>query len=130
MKTFADLHDAELYGLRHDADGQTVECVFRTADGQDAVLLLSGVTKFRCTDFGLQNVVLELVSTAWQEVGLDDLRSHISWLSSTADDEQLVGADELEATVREVVAGKLQCVFLVPSWGAQLGATAAKVELR
>ena len=130
MKTTSDLHDAELYCLRHDAAGEIVQCMFRTSEQQDAVLLLSGVTMFRCADFGLQNVVLELVSTAWQDVGLDVLRSQISWLSSTADGEQLSSADELEAVVQEIAVGRLQCVFLVPSWGAQLCATANKVELR
>lgn len=129
MKTLTDLHDAELYALRHEADGKTVECVFRTSEGEDAVLLLNGVTRFRCTDFGLQNVALELVSTVSQEVGLDDLRSYIAWLSSTADGEQLVDANEIDAIVQSVATGKLHCVFLIPSWGAQLGATAANVQL-
>lgn len=130
MRTVPDLHDAELYGLRHDAGAQAVQCVFRTAEGKDTVLLLRGVTKFRCTDFGLQNVVLELVCTAWQAISLDDLRRQISWLLSTSDGEQLASAAELEVVVQEVLAGRLQCVFLIPSWGAQIVATAAQVELR
>lgn len=128
MNSIPNLHDAELYALRHDSNAGTVQCVFRTGDGQDAVLLLSGVTKFRCTDFGLQNVVLELVGTAWQEVAPEDLRSYVGWLSTTTEGEQLAKPEEIELTVRDVLEGRLQCVFMIPSWGSQLGAIAAKVE--
>lgn len=128
MSKIIDVHDAELYALRHDASAGTVQCVFRSAEGQEAVLLLSGISKFRCTDFGLQNVVLELVSTAWQEVSPDDLRSYVAWLFTTADGEQLAKADELELVVQDVVERRSQCLFLIPSWGAQLGAIAARIE--
>lgn len=130
MNAINDLHDAELYALRHDVTAQSVQCLFRTVEGQDVALELSGVIKFRCSDFGLQNVVLELSSTAWQKIGLEDLRSQIAWLCSTADGERLVSVDELKVIQEDVVSGRLQCVFLVPSWGAQLAAISSKVELR
>jgi hypothetical protein len=128
MSNIPNLHDAELYALRHDSNVGTVQCVFRTGEGQDAVLLLSGVAKFRCTDFGLQNVVLELVSTAWQEVDPEDLRSYVGWLSATTDGEQLAKPEEIALTVQDVLEGRSHCVFLIPSWGSQLGAIAARVE--
>ena len=130
MSEISDLHDAELYALRHDVDAGTVQCVFRTAEGRDSVLLLSGITQFRCTDFGLQNVVLELVGTPWQALELEELRSYVSWLSSTTDGEQVANPDAIEQSVQGVLEGKAHCVFLIPSWGAQLGAIAAKVEWR
>lgn len=128
MSEIPDLHDAELYALRHDMDAGTVQCMFRTAESRDSVLLLSGITQFRCTDFGLQNVVLELVGTPWQAVELAELRSYVGWLFSTTDGDQLAKPDAIEQTAQEVAEGKAHCVFLIPSWGAQLGAIAAKVE--
>ena len=128
MKITPNLHDAELYALRHDANSGTVESVFRTVAGEDAALLLSGVTRFRCTDFGLQNVVFELMSTAWQQISFEDLHSYVIWLYTTADGEQLVSAEKIEQIVQDVMQGKLQCVFLIPSWGAQLGAIAAEMK--
>ena len=130
MSNIPNLHDAELYALRHDSSAGTVQCMFRTGDGRDVVLLLSGVIKFRCTDFGLQNVALELVSTAWQEVDPEDLRSYVGWLSATTDGEQLAKPEEVELTVQDILGGGLHCVFLIPSWGSQLGAIATKVEWR
>lgn len=128
MSDIPNLHDAELYAVRHDSSGDTVQCVFSTPEGVDAVLLLGGVTKFRCTDFGLQNVVLELVGTPWQELDPEKLRSYVSWLSGTTDGEQLAEPEEIGLIVREVLEGKAHCVFLIPSWGCQLGAITAKVE--
>lgn len=130
MNSIPDMHDAELYALCHDLSIGSVRCLFRTSEGQEAVLLLSGVSKFRCTDFGLQNVVLELVSTAWQEVAPENLHSYVSWLSVTAEGEQLASAEDIELTVRNVLEGSAHCVFLIPSWGSQLGAIVKKVELQ
>ena len=127
MTDLHSLHDAELYAMRHDLSDDTVECVFSTTEGRDAVLLMSGVTRFRCTDFGLQNVVLELVGTPWQDMHPEKLRSYVSWLSATTDGEQLTMPEEIELIVRDVLEGRSHCVFLIPSWGCQLGAIAAKV---
>lgn len=118
MSDIPNLHDAELYAVRHDSNGDTVQCVFSTPAGGNAVLLLRGVTKFRCTDFGLQNVVLELVGTPWQELNAEKLRAYVSWLSGTTDGEQLAKPEETELIVREVLEGRAHCVFLIPSWVA------------
>lgn len=128
MTDLHSLHDAELYALRHDLSDDAVECVFRTTEGRDAVLLMSGVTRFRCTDFGLQNVVLELVGAPWQDMHPEKLRSYVSWLSTTTDGEQLTMPEEIELIVRDVLEGRSHRVFLIPSWGCQLGAIASKVE--
>jgi hypothetical protein len=130
MNSIPDLHDAELYAMHHDASAGTIQCFFRTEDSKEIEVILTGVTKFRCTDFGLQNVVLICVSTAWQEITTEELRSYIAWVSTTVDGEQLAKLDQIELVLQNVLNGSLHCIFVLPSWGAQMGAVAEKVEWR
>jgi hypothetical protein len=123
-----ELHDAELYAVRHDPWSSTVECIFRTVDGHDLTLLLTDVEKFRCSDFGLQNVVLELtVIDSAQRPMQDELRGRLEWMSGTSDGESLSSEQEVEAAVQHVLNGKYVLVSLVPSWGAQVCALAKGV---
>lgn len=126
-----DLHDAELYAVRHDAASSTVECVFRKVDGADLTLLLTGVERFRCSDFGLQNVVLELIVVdATQRPRQGDLRAHLQWIASTSDRENLLSAQEIDTAIQNVLDGKCILVSLIPSWGAQICALAQSVDWR
>jgi hypothetical protein len=128
MSNIPNMHDAELHALHHDPITETIQCTFRTAENQQIALVLSGVKKFRCTDFGLQNVVLDLLSTAWQKSDTIDLQSHVSWLSMNEAGDQLANPEEIEQTIQSIVSGKLQALFLIPSWGSQLGAVASAVQ--
>jgi hypothetical protein len=126
-----ELHDAELSGIRHDAAAKTVECVFRRPGGQYSTLVLEEIEQFRCTDFGRQNVVLQLIVHGVNETLLEDeLRSHVAWMSATADGEQLANPAEIDAVVKRVLSGVLLLIVLVPSWGAQLTATANRISWR
>lgn len=123
-----ELHDAELIGIRHDEKDGTVELAFRKPDGQSAKILLIGVVQFRCTDFGLQNVVFQLVVTGANEaVSGDEIRSHVAWMSTADNKEELASGAEIEAVVKLVKTDKLLLVVLTPSWGAQVVATAKDI---
>jgi hypothetical protein len=124
-----DLHDAALFAIRHDATAKTLECVFLKPTGQHSTLVLDEVKQFRCTDFGMQNVVLRLVvHGANRTLSEDELRSHISWISATTDGEQLTSPAEIDDVIKRVAANELVLIVLVPSWGAELAATARKVS--
>jgi hypothetical protein len=121
----SDLHDAELRGVHHDPSKQTIECSFANEDGSFAKMILSGVERFRFTDFGVQNVVLRmLVADSIHHLTEADIRGHISWISSTSDGEQLRAQDDIDSDVRRVLAGNAMLMILVPSWGAQFAAIA------
>lgn len=123
-------HDAEMYSLYHDVLAQTVECMFRNVEGEQVILCLEKVSGFRCTDFGLQNVALDLLSTTWQPISEDDLQGYVSWMRSTSDGEKLESAEAVKATVQDVLSGRRHFVFLIPSWGAQFAAIAEAVLLK
>lgn len=130
MISFADLRGAELYALRKDSFAKTVHCAFRIADGSDAVLLLSGVTQLRCTDFGTKNVVFELVGTPWEKLDPLSLLAYVNWFFGATESEHLVKPEEFESVMRDLLEGRSHGVFLIPSLGGQLGAVATKVELQ
>lgn len=124
-----ELHDAELTGMRHDAKGETIELVFRKPDGQCSSILLNGIVQFRCTDFGLQNVVFELIVNGVNEtLSEDEIRSHVIWMSITDSREQLANPVEIEAIVKLVSMDKLLLIVLMPSWGAQVVATTKDIS--
>lgn len=124
-----ELHDAELTGMRHDGKNGTVELVFCKPGGQCCSILLNGIVQFRCTDFGLQNVVFELiVNGANETLSEDQIRSHVTWLSTTDSREQLASPAEIEAIVKLVLMDELSLVVLMPSWGAQVVATSKDVS--
>jgi hypothetical protein len=128
-KPIPDLHDAELYAVRHDTASCTVECVLRKVDGHDLTLTLTGIERFRCSDFGLQNVVLELiVIDTTRRPTQDEIRGHLQWISATSDGESLLGAKEIETAVQNVLDGKYVLVSMTPSWGAQMCALAKGVD--
>lgn len=128
-KPIPDLHDAELYAVRHDTESCTVECVFRKVDGHDLTLTLTGIERFRCSDFGLQNVVLELIVIDMTgRPTQDELRRHLQWISATSDGESLLSAQEIESSVQSVLDGKYVLVTLIPSWGAQICALAKGID--
>ncbi len=128
-KPIPDLHDAELYAIRHNTESCTVECVFRKVDGHDLTLTLTGIERFRCSDFGLQNVVLELiVIDTTRRPTQDELRGHLQWISATSDGGSLLSAQEVEAAVQNVLDGKYVLVSLIPSWGAQVRALAKGID--
>jgi hypothetical protein len=122
-KPIPHLHDAELLAICHDPASGKIECTFRKVDAHDVTLSLTGIEKFRCSDFGLQNVVLELVvAGGTQQLKPEELRAHIRWISGTSDGEVLATSSEIDCAVQNVLDGKWLLVFLIPSWGAQLGA--------
>lgn len=128
-ESICSLHDAELCALSQDAEAGNLQCVFRTVDGRCVTLLLGGVTKFRCTDFGMQNVVFQLVvSDSTHTINPQDVHTYVTWMSATAEGEQLAQPREIQVSIDQVLSGRSRCVFLIPSWGAQLGAIAATVE--
>lgn len=128
-KLETELHDAELYAVRHDATSGTVECIFRKVDGFDLTLSLTGIERFRCSDFGLQNVVLELiVIDTTRRATQEEVRGHLQWISTTSDGENLSSAKEIETAVQNVLDGKYVLVSLTPSWGAQMCALAKGVD--
>lgn len=128
-KPLPELHDAELYAVRHEVASNAVECIFRKADGYDLTVSLAGVERFRCTDFGLQNVVLELiVIDATDRSKEGELRGHLQWISATSDGENLAKAQEIETAVQNVLDGKYILVSLIPSWGAQICALAKGLD--
>ncbi|WP_162572210.1 hypothetical protein [Variovorax sp. PBL-H6] len=128
-KPIPDLHDAELYAVRHDTSSGTVECVVRKVDGHDPTLTLTGIERFRCSDFGLQNVVLELiVIDTTRRPTQHELRGHLQWISATFDGESLLSAQETEAAVQNMLDGRYVLVSLIPSWGAQIRALAQSID--
>jgi hypothetical protein len=123
------LHDAELFAIRHDGTAKTLECVFRQPTGKQSTLVLDAVEQLRCTDFGMQNVVLQLiVHGANQTLSKDELRSHISWMSETSDGAQLKSPAQIDKILNRVVANDLVLIVLIPSWGAELTATASSIS--
>jgi hypothetical protein len=126
-----DLHDAELHALHHDSKFDVLECAFRTSSGDEVVLALQGATRFRCTDFGRQNVVLELiVVSSAEDMSREMLFSNLKWMASTSEDELLSSRQEIDEEVNQVLKGAKCCVILIPSWGARLIALASGVEWR
>lgn len=128
MKKFNDFHDAELHCLQHDLGSNTVQCSFRTPEGRNVTLIMRGVTNFRCTDFGLQNVAFELICTASQEVAKEDICKYAKWITSSTEADKLVAPKDLESEIDAILKNEKHCIFLIPSWGAQFGAIATKVE--
>ncbi len=128
LNTWAHLHDAELFAIRNDPGSSEVEFVFRKVDGCDSTLLLTGVQRFRCSDFGLQNVVLQLVVfDPKQQPTLDEIRQHVQWISTTSDGERVSTELEIETAAQDVLEGRVVLVRLIPSWGAQAGALAKSI---
>ena len=123
------LHDAELVGLNRDGPAGAIECSFRCpVDGKVATLRLLGVQSFRCTDFGLQNVVLETVIISGEGSDVRELERHLRWIATTSDNEFLTNSDQLARTLQAIESGRLVLVVIIPSWGAQLAAVARNVE--
>jgi hypothetical protein len=124
-----ELHDAQLNGVLRDALAQTVDLVFMKADGQYVTVVLSEVAQFRCTDFGLQNVVFQfIVQDVNETLTESEIKSKVTWMFTNDSGELLANATEIEAVVRLVMTGKILLIVLTPSWGAQLVATAKGIS--
>lgn len=119
-----ELHDAQLNGVRRDEATQTVELVFLKADGQYLTVVLSEVSQFRCTDFGLQNVVFQfIVQGANESLTESEIKFKVVWMLTNDSNELLANDSEIDTIVRLVMGGEILLVVLTPSWGAQLVAT-------
>lgn len=128
-KLVPELHDAELISLRYEEKTKTIELVFIGADAQYATLILNEVRQFRCTDFGLQNVVFELVIHGVNEVLTENaIRSNVVWMFTNDSREQLANSAEIEAVVQLVLEKRILLIVMTPSWGAQIVATADRTS--
>lgn len=116
-----ELHDAELIDMCHDSKSKTIELRFIGTDGQHVNFILSGIKQFRCTDFGLQNVVFQLVVHGINEVLTEsEINSNLVWMFTNDSREILATTAEIDSIVELVMTKKNLMVVLTPSCGAQL----------
>jgi hypothetical protein len=116
-----ELHDAELIDMRHDSESKTIELRFLGVDKQYVAFTLSGIEQFRCTDFGLQNVVFQLAVHGVNEVLTEsEINSNLAWMFTNNSGEKLATDAEIESIGKLVMSEKILIVVLTPSCGAQL----------
>jgi hypothetical protein len=128
MKIFDYLHDAEIVGLRMDRPRASFTCELLMPDGQRIDLRMSGVTGLRCTDFGLQNVVLDVSGSVLWPADAELLRTEIAWILH-GHERQVTGPDNaVEQALARVISGAQHCIAFIPSWGARIGVLADRVD--
>lgn len=128
--SFAQFHDAELNGIEHDRLSTTVKLVFALADNSRACLLFREVSGLRVVDYGTQNVVSRLLTSgeADSDFNSDDISRNVSWVYGTADGGHVIDENRLAGVVTAVASKKLLLFMLEPSWGAEVGIVARKLD--
>ncbi len=115
-----ELHDAELIEMRHDSKSKTMELRFLDAGEQPVDLTLSQIKQFRCTDFGLQNVVFQFVVHGVNEALTEsEINSNLTWMYTNDSREILATTEEIDSIVELVMKREVLMVVLTPSFGAQ-----------
>jgi len=122
-------HDANLYAIHSEIDAKIIRCNFFICDGKKVSLTMRGVDEFRCDDFGLQNIVWDIVSTVWGRITEEDLKSYIEWIFRDSEWEERMIKKNVDLTLKKIISNELHCIFLIPSCGAQLAAIAQEIEL-
>lgn len=122
-------HDAELVGVDHDRAHETVSLTFSMPDGHVSKISFQDVVVVRITNYGLQNVVLRLMTSTSSELTPADRRRMVEWAFSDADGSQLGNPTSLHDLMDRVSSGAALVFYLEPSWGAEATVVARSMTI-
>jgi len=126
----SQFHDAELNAIKNDRTASTVCLSFLNPDGAIAEIMFDGVRGFRVVDYGPQNVVSRLLSSALSDLTHKDIIRHVTWLNSTSEGKCLVNVSAINKLIEQIERNELILFILEPSWGAEISILAHTFALR
>lgn len=122
------LHDAELCLVAMDRDAGRLRLGFNMIGSAKLVLSFHGVLGYRIDNIIQQNVVSRvLLSGSCQHVDAEIPRL-VRWINSSGTD-LLVSKQNLQRHIASVQSGDLRLVYVEPSWGAEIGVLAERMDL-
>lgn len=128
------LHDGKMVGVVYET-GKTIRLVFETAHRTQVDTILHGVERFVATNLWDSNIVLDVLSTKFRNLDtrkIDDIIKSAfpeEFFGASAAPDTSVSNRQLEHWLSQIKAGLLHVFLVEPSYGAEVVAICADVEV-
>lgn len=127
LVTSADLsvlHDAELNLVAMGREEAKLRLGFKAVDQGVHIISFHQVLTLRIDNLQFQNVVSRVLLSDAATGFKDDLERVVRWTCSGSANDLLISEQNLQKHLTGIRSGRLQLLYIDPSWGAEIGVIA------